>query len=181
MHRVPRLLYAVICTTFTNRRQWNPSDNIVKPCSFHIWSRGVRFEAMACMKRLWKKASILLFYCLALGFFDFTLKFLMITVSLLALYHSVIITLYHSVIDLEHASQNLQIDSKDLDIVWQMSYFVYFYMQEKTVAAITHIRKVHWFEKFNWFISSENYLVISGRDAQQNEMIVKRYMSKGDL
>lgn len=53
--------------------------------------------------------------------------------------------------------------------------------QEKVVAAITHMRKVHWFEKFNWFITSENYLVISGRDAQQNEMIVKRYMSKGDL
>ncbi|KAF8401267.1 hypothetical protein HHK36_012200 [Tetracentron sinense] len=53
--------------------------------------------------------------------------------------------------------------------------------QEKTVAAISHMRKVHWFEKFNWFISSENYLVISGRDAQQNEMIVKRYMVKGDL
>ncbi|KAL6970195.1 hypothetical protein U1Q18_029898 [Sarracenia purpurea var. burkii] len=53
--------------------------------------------------------------------------------------------------------------------------------QEKTVAAISHMRKVHWFEKFNWFVSSENYLVISGRDAQQNEMIVKRYMSKGDL
>lgn len=53
--------------------------------------------------------------------------------------------------------------------------------QEKTVAAISHMRKVHWFEKFNWFISSENYLIISGRDAQQNEMIVKRYMSKGDL
>jgi predicted ribosome quality control (RQC) complex YloA/Tae2 family protein len=43
------------------------------------------------------------------------------------------------------------------------------------------MRKVHWFEKFNWFISSKNYLVISGRDAQQNELIVKRYMSKGDL
>ncbi|CAM0949590.1 unnamed protein product [Alopecurus aequalis] len=53
--------------------------------------------------------------------------------------------------------------------------------QEKTVAAITHMRKVHWFEKFNWFISSENYLIISGRDAQQNEIVVKRYMSKGDL
>ncbi|CAN8253544.1 unnamed protein product [Cochlearia groenlandica] len=53
--------------------------------------------------------------------------------------------------------------------------------QEKVVASISHMRKVHWFEKFNWFISSENYLVISGRDAQQNEMIVKRYMSKGDL
>ncbi|KAL9251567.1 Ribosome quality control complex subunit NEMF-like protein [Drosera capensis] len=53
--------------------------------------------------------------------------------------------------------------------------------QEKTVATISHIRKVLWFEKFNWFISSENYLVISGRDAQQNEMLVKRYMSKWDL
>ncbi|CAM8903062.1 unnamed protein product [Rhodiola kirilowii] len=53
--------------------------------------------------------------------------------------------------------------------------------QEKAVASISHMRKVHWFEKFNWFVSSENYLVISGRDAQQNEMIVKRYMSKRDL
>ncbi|KAJ6318109.1 hypothetical protein OIU76_013620 [Salix suchowensis] len=53
--------------------------------------------------------------------------------------------------------------------------------QEKAVATISYMRKVHWFEKFNWFISSENYLVISGRDAQQNEMIVKRYVSKGDL
>ncbi|KAK9672075.1 hypothetical protein RND81_12G074700 [Saponaria officinalis] len=35
--------------------------------------------------------------------------------------------------------------------------------------------------KFNWFISSENYLIISGCDAQQNEMIVQHYMSKGDL
>jgi predicted ribosome quality control (RQC) complex YloA/Tae2 family protein len=26
-------------------------------------------------------------------------------------------------------------------------------------------RKVFWFEKFIWFISSENYLVIGGRNA----------------
>lgn len=37
------------------------------------------------------------------------------------------------------------------------------------------VRKAAWYERFNWFISSENYLVISGRDAQQNELIVKRY------
>merc|ERR1712137_114451 len=29
--------------------------------------------------------------------------------------------------------------------------------------------------------ASDNYIVISGRDAQQNELIVKRYMQKGDL
>ncbi|GAX80591.1 hypothetical protein CEUSTIGMA_g8028.t1 [Chlamydomonas eustigma] len=43
------------------------------------------------------------------------------------------------------------------------------------------VRKPLWFEKFNWFISSENYLVISGRDAQQNELIVKRYFRRGDV
>jgi predicted ribosome quality control (RQC) complex YloA/Tae2 family protein len=42
-------------------------------------------------------------------------------------------------------------------------------------------RKVFWFEKFIWFISSENYLVIGGRNAQQNEQLVKKYMGKDDL
>lgn len=54
----------------------------------------------------------------------------------------------------------------------------------KEVAVKTNIRKARkplWFEKFFWFISSENYLVIGGRDAQQNEMIVKRYMRPGDV
>lgn len=37
-------------------------------------------------------------------------------------------------------------------------------------------RKAYWWERFNWFISSENYLVLSGRDAQQNELLVKRYL-----
>jgi hypothetical protein len=50
-------------------------------------------------------------------------------------------------------------------------------------ARRTHlqvVRKAAWFERFHWFISSENYLVISGRDAQQNELIVKRYFRKGE-
>ena len=37
------------------------------------------------------------------------------------------------------------------------------------------------FEKFLWFISSENYLVIGGRDQQQNELLVKRYFTSNDL
>lgn len=48
--------------------------------------------------------------------------------------------------------------------------------QVRTKTAIQHVRKPLWFEKFNWFVTSENYLVISGRDAQQNELIVKRYL-----
>ena len=38
-----------------------------------------------------------------------------------------------------------------------------------------------WFEKFNWFVSSENYLVIAGRDGQQNETLVRRYLRAGDV
>ncbi|XP_074852270.1 ribosome quality control complex subunit NEMF isoform X2 [Carettochelys insculpta] len=51
----------------------------------------------------------------------------------------------------------------------------------QTVTTIQKARKVYWFEKFLWFISSENYLVIAGRDQQQNEMIVKRYLKSGDI
>ncbi|KAK1158708.1 hypothetical protein AOXY_G22440 [Acipenser oxyrinchus oxyrinchus] len=51
----------------------------------------------------------------------------------------------------------------------------------QTVITIQKARKVYWFEKFLWFISSENYLVIAGRDQQQNEMIVKRYLRAGDI
>ncbi|EDO27941.1 predicted protein, partial [Nematostella vectensis] len=36
------------------------------------------------------------------------------------------------------------------------------------------------FEKFLWFISSENYVVIGGRDQQQNELVVKRHLQPGN-
>ncbi|KAM7209647.1 protein of unknown function (DUF3441) domain containing protein [Naviculisporaceae sp. PSN 640] len=51
--------------------------------------------------------------------------------------------------------------------------------QEKPV--LQPIRKPMWFEKFIWFISSDGYLVLGGRDAQQNEMLYKRYLRKGDV
>ncbi|CAG8698530.1 10699_t:CDS:2, partial [Scutellospora calospora] len=53
--------------------------------------------------------------------------------------------------------------------------------ETKTTTSINKIRKPFWFEKFWWFISSENYLVIAGRDMQQNELLVKRHLRKGDL
>lgn len=49
-------------------------------------------------------------------------------------------------------------------------------VQVKKVAAVQHVRKPYWFERFHWFVSSENYLVVSGKDAQQNELLVKRYL-----
>lgn len=51
--------------------------------------------------------------------------------------------------------------------------------QEK--ALLQPIRKQAWYEKFIWFISSDNYLVLGGKDATQNEMLYRRYLRKGDV
>jgi len=42
-------------------------------------------------------------------------------------------------------------------------------------------RKAFWFEKFLYFVSSDGYLVLGGKDAQQNEILYKRYLKKGDI
>ncbi|MBN2155135.1 MAG: NFACT family protein [Candidatus Lokiarchaeota archaeon] len=41
--------------------------------------------------------------------------------------------------------------------------------------------KKQWYEKFRWFKSSDGFLVIGGKDASSNEVIVKKYMEKNDL
>ncbi|TGO83274.1 hypothetical protein BPOR_0673g00080 [Botrytis porri] len=51
--------------------------------------------------------------------------------------------------------------------------------QEK--AILRPVRKQMWFEKFIWFISSDGYLVLAGKDAQQSEILYKRYLKKGDI
>ena len=43
------------------------------------------------------------------------------------------------------------------------------------------IRKQMWFEKFTWFISTDGYLVLAGKDASQNETLYRRYLRKGDV
>ena len=37
-----------------------------------------------------------------------------------------------------------------------------------------------WYERFRWFHTASGYLVIGGRNADQNEELVKKYMSKHD-
>ncbi|RAK85134.1 hypothetical protein BO79DRAFT_201692 [Aspergillus costaricaensis CBS 115574] len=51
--------------------------------------------------------------------------------------------------------------------------------QEKQV--LRPARKPFWFEKFLFFISSEGYLVLGGRDAMQSEILYRRYLKKGDV
>lgn len=42
-------------------------------------------------------------------------------------------------------------------------------------------RIIYWFEKFHFFISSEGFLIIGGKNAQQNDIIVKKHLIDTDL
>lgn len=50
---------------------------------------------------------------------------------------------------------------------------------EKPVMQL--LRQPLWFEKFIWFISSDGYLVLAGKDAPQSEILYKRHLRKGDI
>lgn len=38
-----------------------------------------------------------------------------------------------------------------------------------------------WFEKFRWVISSEGFLIIGGKDATTNELVIKKHTEKNDI
>jgi hypothetical protein len=38
-----------------------------------------------------------------------------------------------------------------------------------------------WYHRFRWFVTSDGVVVLGGRDASQNEELVKKYMTGGDL
>ncbi len=42
------------------------------------------------------------------------------------------------------------------------------------------IKKRYWFEKYRWFISTEGNIIVAGKDAKSNELVVKKYLNEGD-
>ncbi len=52
---------------------------------------------------------------------------------------------------------------------------------KRLAKSIRIIRKREWYEQFRWFITSDGFLVIGGRNAKMNEEIVSKYMEKDDL
>ena len=53
--------------------------------------------------------------------------------------------------------------------------------REEEPKAKREKRREKWYEKFHWFVSSEGFLVISGRNAKQNEVLIRKYMEPNDL
>ena len=51
--------------------------------------------------------------------------------------------------------------------------------KSKVVKRAPFLKK-KWYHRFRWFITSDGILVLGGRDASQNEELVKKYMEGGD-
>ncbi|HYS71679.1 MAG TPA: ribosome rescue protein RqcH, partial [Thermoplasmata archaeon] len=55
---------------------------------------------------------------------------------------------------------------------------------KKAAKAVARPRvkatKSFWFEAYRWFLSSEGFLVIGGRDAKTNDAVVKKHLKEGD-
>ena len=43
------------------------------------------------------------------------------------------------------------------------------------------VKHKEWFEKFRWFISSDGFLIVAGKDAVTNEVLIKKYTDSGDI
>src|SRR3989338_1056063 len=44
---------------------------------------------------------------------------------------------------------------------------------KKEIKKEAVARKKEWYEKFKWFISSDGFLVVGGRDATSNEVVIR--------
>ncbi len=54
-------------------------------------------------------------------------------------------------------------------------------MERVTLPQKRVKKELKWFEKLRWFLSSDGFLVIGGRDANSNEIVVKKYMENKDI
>ncbi|AAT43810.1 ribosome rescue protein RqcH [Picrophilus oshimae] len=54
------------------------------------------------------------------------------------------------------------------------------YEKEKNRTEVKK-RPRYWFETYHWFFSSNNFMVLAGRDAKTNESLIKKHMEENDI
>jgi predicted ribosome quality control (RQC) complex YloA/Tae2 family protein len=69
----------------------------------------------------------------------------------------------------DHDAEDDEEDLADEDVDWL------------TKSSIPVRQSEKWYEQFRWFHTSDDFLVIGGRNADQNETLVKKYLDRGDL
>lgn len=51
---------------------------------------------------------------------------------------------------------------------------------EQDIMIVTEIRKKNWYERYRWFNTSDDFLVVGGRDAASNSAVVRKHLVKND-
>lgn len=67
------------------------------------------------------------------------------------------------------------------DVLADMEKSVFRIEEEFKVKIYSKPAPKFWFERYRWTITRNGFLVIAGRDASQNEVIVKKYLSNSDI
>ncbi len=76
---------------------------------------------------------------------------------------------------LEGAKEALEESKRKLEQVKQEE------IEKPTKVEDRKKREKEWYEKYHWFYSSDDFLVIGGRDASTNEHVIKKHAQTGDL
>ncbi|MBT5278656.1 MAG: DUF814 domain-containing protein, partial [Nitrosopumilus sp.] len=51
---------------------------------------------------------------------------------------------------------------------------------ERNLVVVSEIRKKNWYERYRWFMTSDGYLTIGGRDAASNSAVIRKHLEKND-
>ena len=54
-------------------------------------------------------------------------------------------------------------------------------MENISIPKKREKKNLKWYEKLRWFVTSDNTLVVAGRDSSTNETIVKKYLDNNDI
>ena len=75
----------------------------------------------------------------------------------------------------EKAVKDTQTRIQELDKKWTQK------IEEVQQETPTPLRKKAWYEKFRWLPSSEGYLIVAGKDATTNEILIKKHLEPQDV
>lgn len=81
--------------------------------------------------------------------------------------------------DLERGSINIDKASEELRLRVEKLQNQTQKIHEK--IQFSKLESKQWYERYRWFVTSDGYLVIGGRDASSNSAIIRKYMTENDI
>jgi len=88
-------------------------------------------------------------------------------------------TLQKSIADLDKSIRRALEEKKNIEIkINELNRIIQNEIKEMELKLS---KKIEWYEKFHWMISSKGFLIIGGRDASQNIKLIRRYLEPHDI